>query len=94
MLAVHDVGQCMNRTLAEGQVEGGAQMSLGMALCEEMVYDKKGQLRDVIFQNTMINAPDMPPVKSLFIEKEDRDGLMAARASANFGGRCTGTGSC
>ena len=33
----------MNRTLSEGQVEGGAQMSLGQALFEEISYDKKGR---------------------------------------------------
>lgn len=75
LLAVHDVGQCMNRTLAEGQVEGGAQMSLGMALCEEMVYDKKGAIKGCNFSKYhMINAPDMPPVKSIFIEKGEPDG--------------------
>lgn len=75
LLAVHDVGQCMNRTLAEGQVEGGAQMSLGMALCEEMVYDKKGAIKGRNFSKYhMINAPDMPPVKSIFIEKGEPDG--------------------
>lgn len=75
LLAVHDVGQCMNRTLAEGQVEGGAQMSLGMALCEEMVYDKKGGIKGRNFSKYhMINAPDMPPVRSIFIEDGEPDG--------------------
>lgn len=75
LLAVHDVGQCINRMLAEGQVEGGAQMSLGMALCEEMVYDKKGKIKGRNFSKYhMINAPDMPRVKSIFIEKGEPDG--------------------
>lgn len=75
LLAVHDVGQCINRMLAEGQVEGGAQMSLGMALCEEMVYDKKGNIKGRNFSKYhMINAPDMPRVKSIFIEKGEPDG--------------------
>lgn len=75
LLAVHDVGQCMNRTLTEGQVEGGAQMSLGMALCEEMVYDQRGGIKGRNFSKYhMLNAPDMPPVKSIFIEEGEKDG--------------------
>lgn len=75
LLAVHDVGQCINRTLAEGQVEGGAQMSLGMAICEEMVYDRKGGIKGRNFSKYhIINAPAMPPVKTLFIEAGEEDG--------------------
>lgn len=75
LLAVHDVGQCMNRTLAEGQVEGGAQMSIGMALFEEMVYDKKGGIKGRNFSKYhIINAPDMPKVTTIFIEDGEPGG--------------------
>lgn len=75
ILAVHDVGQCINRTLAEGQVEGGAQMSLGMALCEEMVYDRKGGIKGRNFSKYhLINAPAMPSVETIFIEAGEQDG--------------------
>lgn len=74
-LAVHDVGQCMNRMLAEGQVEGGAQMSLGMALFEELVYDKKGGIKIRNFSKYhVINAPDMPRVRTIFIEEKEEGG--------------------
>lgn len=50
-------------------------MSLGMALCEEMVYDKKGGIKGRNFSKYhMINAPDMPPVRALFIEDGEPDG--------------------
>lgn len=81
LLCVHDVGRCVNRTLAEGQVEGGAQMSLGMALCEEMVYDKKGNIKGRNFSKYhMINAPEMPAVKSIFIEKGEPEGPYGAKS--------------
>ncbi|HJD27520.1 MAG TPA: molybdopterin-dependent oxidoreductase [Candidatus Blautia avicola] len=81
LLAVHDVGQCMNRTLSEGQVEGGAQMSLGQALFEEISYDKKGGVRSQNFSKYhMINAPEMPEVKSIFIENHHAQGPYGAKS--------------
>ncbi|MFR6334468.1 MAG: molybdopterin cofactor-binding domain-containing protein [Eisenbergiella sp.] len=65
-------GQCMNRTLAEGQV-GGAQMSSGMAQRRNGMI-RRGQLRDVIFQNTMINARICLRLK-VFSSKKSRTGL-------------------
>lgn len=75
LLCVHDVGQTMNRALAEGQVEGGAQMSLGMALFEEISYGKKGGVKNKNFSKYhIINAPDMPKVRSIFIEEGEPEG--------------------
>lgn len=73
LLCVHDVGQVMNRTLSEGQVEGGAQMSLGQALFEEISYDAKGRVKTKNFSKYhIINAPDMPKVRSIFVEDGNR----------------------
>ena len=75
LLCVHDVGQVMNRTLSEGQVEGGAQMSLGQALFEEISYDAKGRVKTKNFSKYhIINAPDMPKVRSIFVEDGEPDG--------------------
>lgn len=75
LLCVHDVGQTMNRVLSEGQVEGGAQMSLGMALFEELSYDKNGRVKNTNFSKYhIINAPDMPKVRSIFIEDGEENG--------------------
>ena len=81
MLVVQDAGQVINPTLAEGQVQGGAQMSLGMALCEEIVYDEKGNLKtDNFSKYHIINAPSMPEVKTLFIEKGEPMGPFGAKS--------------
>ena len=81
MLVVQDAGQVINRTLAEGQVQGGAQMSLGMALCEEVLYDERGYLKtDNFSKYHMINAPSMPEVKTLFIEKGEPMGPFGAKS--------------
>ena len=81
LVCVHDVGQCMNYTLSEGQVEGGAQMSLGQALFEEIAYNGKGDVRSRNFSKYhMINAPDMPKVRSVFIENHHSDGPYGAKS--------------
>ncbi|KAB3532126.1 molybdopterin-dependent oxidoreductase [Alkaliphilus pronyensis] len=81
ILVVQDAGQVINRTLAEGQVQGGAQMSLGMAICEEIIYDKKGNLKtDNFSKYHVINTPSMPLVKTLFIEKGEPLGPFGAKS--------------
>ena len=81
LVCAHDVGQCMNYTLSEGQVEGGAQMSLGQALFEEIAYNGKGDVRSRNFSKYhMINAPDMPKVRSVFIENHHSDGPYGAKS--------------
>lgn len=81
LVAAHDVGQCMNATLSEGQVEGGAQMSLGQALFEEIQVDAKGNVKSRNFSKYhMINAPDMPKVRSVFIENHNTDGPYGAKS--------------
>lgn len=81
ILVVQDAGQVINRTLAEGQVQGGAQMSLGMALCEEMIHDAKGNVKtDSFSKYHIINAPSMPEVKVLFIEKGEPIGPFGAKS--------------
>lgn len=74
-LAVHDIGKAINPTLVEGQIAGGVQMSLGMALFEEYQLDAKGNLKGTNFSKYhIINAPDMPWVKTLLIEEYEPNG--------------------
>jgi xanthine dehydrogenase molybdenum-binding subunit len=81
VLAVQDAGQVINMTLAEGQVQGGAHMSLGMAMCEEVEYDKKGKLKNENFSKYhLINAPSMPEVRTLFIQKGEPNGPFGAKS--------------
>ena len=81
ILVVQDAGQVINRTLAEGQVQGGAQMSLGMALCEEVIFDAEGNLKtDNFSKYHMINTTSMPEVRIHFIEKGEPLGPFGAKS--------------
>jgi carbon-monoxide dehydrogenase large subunit len=42
--AVDDVGTVLNPLICEGQIQGGIVQGLGQSLCEDIVYDKNGQL--------------------------------------------------
>src|SRR5439155_140146 len=41
LLAIHDCGRIINPLTAESQIKGGAQMGIGMALHEDLLYDRR-----------------------------------------------------
>ena len=80
-LAVHDVGQAINRMMVEGQIQGGVQMGIGMALCEELKIGADGRTVNNSFRKyDVINAPDMPEVKVLLVEEGGDDGPFGAKS--------------
>ena len=80
-LAVHDVGQALNRSFVEGQIYGGVQMGIGMALTEELAFDAKGRPSARNFDKYhLLNAPDMPDVEVLLIEEGEEGGPFGAKS--------------
>jgi putative selenate reductase molybdopterin-binding subunit len=64
-----DGGIIINPLTASGQIEGGMTQALGYAVCEEMVYNDKGQARERDFDSYHIfRANEMPELTSIFIE--------------------------
>jgi putative selenate reductase molybdopterin-binding subunit len=64
-----DSGVIVNPQTASGQIEGGMTQALGYAVCEEMVYDEKGQARERDFDLYHIfRADEMPELTAIFIE--------------------------
>jgi putative selenate reductase molybdopterin-binding subunit len=64
-----DSGVIVNPITASGQIEGGVSQALGYALCEEMIYDKKGNVRERDFHDYHIfQANEMPEIETIFIE--------------------------
>lgn len=80
-VAVHDVGQAINRGFVEGQIHGSVQMGLGMALSEEIAVDAKGRVTTGQFSRyTVFNAPEMPPIRVELIEEGEADGPFGAKS--------------
>jgi putative selenate reductase molybdopterin-binding subunit len=64
-----DSGIIINPQTASGQIEGGMTQALGYAVCEEMVYDEKGQARERDFRDYHIfQSHEMPELEVIFVE--------------------------
>lgn len=80
-LAVHDIGKAINPGMVEGQIQGGVQMGIGYALYEEIRIGRDGSILTNSFKNYhVLNAPDMPEVKSLLIEAGGDEGPFGAKS--------------
>ncbi len=81
ILVVQDAGRVINYTQAEGQVQGGTQMSLGMALYEEILYDDQGNLKTGNFSKYhIVNTPSMPDIRIKFVEEGEYLGPFGAKS--------------
>jgi xanthine dehydrogenase molybdenum-binding subunit len=81
VLAVHDIGQAINRGFVEGQVQGAIQMGIGFALTEEIEVGNKGKIKgDTFAKYHVVNAPDMPLVKVELVEAPDAQGPFGAKS--------------
>ena len=60
-VAVHDIGQPIHRAAVEGQIEGAAAMSIGQALCEQVVFDKNGRTLNPSFVDYLMPTINMMP---------------------------------
>jgi CO/xanthine dehydrogenase Mo-binding subunit len=68
-----DVGNALNRTAVEGQIEGGTAQGLGLALMEE-IQTRDGVIVNASFTDYLIPTfLDMPPVVSELIEEPEPD---------------------
>jgi CO/xanthine dehydrogenase Mo-binding subunit len=82
VVAVHDVGRALNPGFVEGQIHGGIQMGIGMALTEDLPFDEKtGAPKAEGFRKYhLVNAPDMPPVRIFLVEKGEEHGPFGAKS--------------
>jgi CO/xanthine dehydrogenase Mo-binding subunit len=82
VVAVHDIGQAINTGFVEGQIHGGIQMGLGLALTEDLaVHPRTGVTGgNRLSKYHLINAPDMPPVRIFLIEKGEDFGPFGAKS--------------
>ncbi|HSB38152.1 MAG TPA: molybdopterin cofactor-binding domain-containing protein [Gaiellaceae bacterium] len=71
LAAVQDAGRVINPQGAEGQIEGGAAMGLGLALMEEVQLED-GVIRNPSFTDYLVpTILDVPPVVSELVEEPE-----------------------
>jgi len=73
--AAHDVGRAINPVLAEGQIEGGIAQGIGMALMEEFIPGRSGNLHDYLIPT----IGDVPDIGIVLIEDPDALGPFGAK---------------
>lgn len=81
--AAHDAGRIVNLLGAEGQVEGGIVMGLGMALWEKIVREG-GHIQNPNYLNYLLpGARDIPDeLHTVFVANADRTGPYGAKGLA------------
>ncbi|MBI5033504.1 MAG: molybdopterin-dependent oxidoreductase [Chloroflexi bacterium] len=64
-----DSGVIVNPVTASGQIEGGMTQALGYAVCEEMLYDERGDSVVRQFGDYRIfSADEMPELQTIFVQ--------------------------
>jgi len=77
--AAHDVGNAINPTGCEGQIEGGVAMGLGLALMEELREDKGKVLNPTFADYLLLTAEDMPPMTTILVEQPATEGPLGVK---------------
>ena len=79
-VAAHDSGRIVNPLTAASQVKGGVTMGIGMALHEQLLYDRSGvPLNAGYYGARVMTHLDAPEVEVLFVETEDPYGPFGAK---------------
>jgi CO/xanthine dehydrogenase Mo-binding subunit len=80
-LAVHDSGRIVNPLTATSQIKGGATMGIGMALHEQLLYDRASgiPLNAGYYGARVATHLDAPEIEVIFVETDDGLGPWGAK---------------
>ena len=80
-LAMHESGRIVNPLTAESQVKGGVTMGIGMALHEELIYDRLTGIpvNPGYYGAKVMTHLDAPEIEVRFIEPDDAYGPYGAK---------------
>jgi CO/xanthine dehydrogenase Mo-binding subunit len=79
-VVIQDVGKAINPIGVEGQMQGGAVQSLGMALTEALMFDADGRLTNPsLLDYRKLTAADLPAIETVIVEKPAPAGPFGAR---------------
>jgi xanthine dehydrogenase molybdenum-binding subunit len=83
--AIHDLGRVINRSTAEGQIEGGVVMGLGYALMEDMSLKNNGKWVDSFTEYLLPTSKDIPAhINIQMLEYPEYDGPYGAKGLAEI----------
>lgn len=81
-VTVHDCGRIINPLTARSQIIGGATQGIGMALHEDLIYDRRSgvPLTPGYYGARILTHLDAPDIESVFIESDDGYGPYGAKS--------------
>jgi xanthine dehydrogenase YagR molybdenum-binding subunit len=81
-VAVHDCGRIINPLTASSQIVGGATMGIGMALHEDLRYDRRSgtPLTAGYYGARVATHMDAPTIDVIFVESDDGLGPFGAKS--------------
>jgi xanthine dehydrogenase molybdenum-binding subunit len=81
-VCVHDCGRIINPLTAQSQIHGGAVMGIGMALHEDLLYDRRSgiPLSAGYYGARIMTHRDTPPIEVIFIDSDDGYGPYGAKS--------------
>ena len=85
-VAVHDVGFVIHPQAVEGQIEGAAAMSIGQALCEQVVFDEKGRTMNPSFVDYLMPTINMlPRIETVLVKGYPGAGPYGTKGAGEIG---------
>jgi CO/xanthine dehydrogenase Mo-binding subunit len=79
-VVVQDAGKAINPIGVEGQMQGGAVQSIGIALTEAMMFDTSGRLMNPsLLDYRKLTAADLPNIETIIVEVPAPAGPFGAR---------------
>jgi CO/xanthine dehydrogenase Mo-binding subunit len=79
-VVVQDAGKAINPLGVEGQMQGGAVQSLGMAMTEGLAFDATGHLTNPsLLDYRKLTAADLPNIETIIVEVPSPSGPFGAR---------------
>lgn len=86
LVAIHDVGQVINRSGVEGQIEGAVAQGIGYALYESMRLKPDGRWVDGFAEYLIPTAEDMPPrLECVIVEMPQDSGPYGVKGVGEMG---------
>ena len=85
-MAVHDVGFVVHPKAVEGQIEGATVMSIGQALCEQVVVDDEGRTLNPTFVDYLMPTINMlPRIESVLVQGYPGAGPYGTKGAGEIG---------
>ena len=86
-LTATDCGRVINPLSAKGQMQGGVIQGIGMALHEDLIYDRRTgrPLTAGFYYDRIPTHRDAPEVEVLFIESDDGYGAYGSKSLGESG---------